>query len=235
MNISDPLRLIKAINDRPQPQGMQKSAERRNWENLLYDSYPDQPVLKAAYSILQTHRLEDRLRNMWMTQPQSLLGFAGEVVKYRDDKLVFEGIASPGIYRLMKEHLLRDGSFRDALTASVSQAKPAQNYEFSQEIENSIQKIPLSKIVICGDRFSSEAQRVISQELFPIIPVFYNSMKRERNLQFETDAVFCVASKIDHNSYYLMRRICRSHEIPFYHLNKKGIDSVVSFVRQVAE
>lgn len=225
------------------------------WADMLLRSYPEHRlVIAEAYKVLESHQLEGRLRNMWATQPESVVMFASEVVAYQESAQLFMAMENPALYGYIKACLRRAPSesfgkeinavapngnsyqaLHEALIAAVALRQPAaaagkaaeDNGE--GEMAAPLHVLPLTSIIVWGN-YSFDIQARIRQELPEADIRFYNKFRRAKFLPQDADAVLWETPGSEHSAYYAVKLTCSKRGVPFYHINQPGYEAVVSLV-----
>lgn len=247
-----------AGNRSPQPKALPLARPASSWVDLLCREYDEHRlVIREAYEVLQSHRLEGRLRNMWATQPESVVRFAFDIVTYRESEQMFTTLENPSLYADIKEWLRQTGSesfgraisavapngnLYQSLHAALTIKQPAADAgdvaanEAEQGVSESLPGMNLQRIVIWG-KYSAETQERIEQVLqasgMLLRITFYSMFRRAKSLPIDADAVFYATLGAEHSPYYALKAMCAKRGVPFFHINQPGYEAVVSMVKRL--
>ncbi len=233
------------------------TAEKKNWIDVMKHEHREMEAsLHEAYGILQERGLEDRLRNIWRTQPGILARFAQDIIAYKELPLLFEALQNNSLYSKIKEwqhaHPKESlGGILEAIASNENKYAALQEAFGTEKTETaatgspkvaaanheeSIRRISLKKVIIWSDTYTTEMQRRIEEELMQqsITPVFYDRFKRAKYASIDADAVLWTTPYSEHSGYYAVKNTCSKNGVPFFHVNRPGADAVISFIRQIA-
>ena len=181
------------------------------------------------------------VRNMWRTQPQSLVDFSHEVVNHGNEQY-FRCLANPAIYSLMKNWMqTHDSSFINSLVEGNAYQRAielSQTQQHSERAPQLIQELPLAeptgRIAVWSETHSNASRASVRANCEGAEILFYGMDKRARHMPTEIDAVIWVTTGSDHSAYYSIKHKCNARGIPFYHVNQPGVDALVTQIHNHA-
>lgn len=233
----------------------QTVTKREPWINVLTHQYIDIAAeLEEAYGILVANSSEDKMRNIWKTQPNHLRNFARDVLGNNSAWYFIPIIQNPALFEIYKEwrsqttahlHTAFDGIeadndntyslIRNALKASKSEI---ENNNSKKNLDSLNEEIPpqvapnINKIIIWGGRYESSRQENIRNE-FPGIDIrFHDIYTRPKALHPEdkVGAVIISTPGTPHSLSETVVAMCKRREIPLYYAHQTGVGTITSLI-----
>ncbi|MBW2981834.1 DUF2325 domain-containing protein [Candidatus Woesearchaeota archaeon] len=247
-------KLSEAVKSRPQQQ------KPKIWYELctlnLQRQGKDVELLQRAYNILSDFDRK-RMRNVWMTQPETLDSFCSDVDELYTTKSFQMILESHNLFDSYKEQLKANGAFASKLRefaakdegnlypglVELLKIEPDQQEIVKEPEPPAIEDISpvqfdYSRIIVWGGQYSSEQKSKIEAAVPEGIEIkicdLFNKRRNITGLQ-SSDAVICVTTSNLHSTYWRLKKYCKDHDVGFYHVGRSGHQPLIDFLQKLTK